>query len=88
MEWTRIVCLPSRIPVFLKIKNKKKSRSGRKIGAVGDDKQLIVFTRPYLFFFFFFFVRYGELLFVGCHLLMFSFLDSPFMFALKKSAFV
>ena len=39
-----IVCLPSRIPVFLKIKNK--SRSGRKIGAVGDDKQLIVFTRP------------------------------------------
>ena len=35
-----IVCLPSRILVFLKIKNKKKSRSGRKIGAVGDDKQL------------------------------------------------
>ena len=28
-----IVCLPSRIPVFLK--KKKKSRSGRKIGAVG-----------------------------------------------------
>ena len=25
---------------------KKKSRSGRKIGAVGDDKQLIFFTRP------------------------------------------
>ena len=25
----------------------KKSRSGRKIGAVGDDKQLIFFTRPY-----------------------------------------
>ena len=47
MEWTRIVCLLSRVPVFLKIKNKKKSRSGRKIGAVGDDKQLIFFTRPY-----------------------------------------
>ena len=41
-----IVCLPSRIPVFLKVKIKKKSRSGRKIGAVGDDKQLIFFTRP------------------------------------------
>ena len=36
-----IICLPSRIPVFLKIKNFKKSRSGRKIGAFGDDKQLI-----------------------------------------------
>ena len=36
------------MPVFLKIKKfKKKSRSGRKIGAVGDDKQLIFFTRPY-----------------------------------------
>ena len=42
-----IVCLPLRIPVFLKIKIKK-SRSGRKIGAVGDDKQLIFFTRPYI----------------------------------------
>ena len=29
-----------------KKKIKKKSRSGRKIGAVGDDKQLIFFTRP------------------------------------------
>ena len=47
-----IVCLPSRIQVFLKIKNKKKSRSGGKIGAVGDDKQLIFFTRPYIFLFF------------------------------------
>ena len=36
-----IVCLPSRIPVFLK--KKKKSQSSRKIGAVGDDKQLIFF---------------------------------------------
>ena len=26
--------------------NKKKSRSGRKIGAVGDDKQLTFLTRP------------------------------------------
>ena len=45
-----IVCLPSRIPVFLKIKNKKKSRSGRKMGAVGDDKQLIFFTRPNIYY--------------------------------------
>ena len=52
IEWTRNrVCLPLRIPVFLKIKNKKQSRSGRKIGAVGDDKQLIFFTRPYIAFF-------------------------------------
>ena len=29
-------------------KKKKKSRSGRKIGAVGDDKQLIFFTWPYV----------------------------------------
>ena len=44
-----------------------------------------------LFYFIFCFARFfffEELLFVGCHLLKFSFLNNPFMFALKKSAFV
>ena len=36
---------------FSQNKKKKKSPSGRKIGAVGDDKQLIFFTRPYHLFF-------------------------------------
>ena len=50
MEWTR-----NRMPTFaytsFSQKNKKKSRSGRKIGAVGDDKQLIFLTRPNVQFF-------------------------------------
>ena len=41
-----IVCLPSRIPIFLKIKIKKKITVGHENRAVGDDKQLIFFTRP------------------------------------------
>ena len=35
MEWTRIVCLPSRIPVFLKIKNKKNHGRAGKSGRSG-----------------------------------------------------
>ena len=45
MGWTRIVCqAPSRIQVFFFL---KKITVEQKHGAVGDDKQLIFFTRPW-----------------------------------------
>ena len=46
---------------------------------------LLIYFIALIAYLFFFFLRYEELLFVGCHLLMFSFLDSPFMFALEKN---